>query len=297
MPVSRRTEPRPFSGRRRGFTMVELLLSVTIVALLSVSGFGLYRWSRTRAAISLSTQNLRQLVVANLNYADENAGYFCPAQEPRNLRRWHGSRKTTEDSFEPEGGFLTPYLGQDKRLETCPLLLKSLEGKQSFEDGAGGYGYNAAYVGGSPGDPYSPAALLRLEVPARTVMFATTGLSKEDGIQEYPFAEPPYAPAEDGGKAWDLQPSVHFRAAGKAIVGWCDGHITLEEPTLFNETNYYGGNNEKDRIGWFGPQEDNGFWNPHSPAALDGWTPPVTEEMTAGGGTAGHGPETAGEID
>lgn len=264
-----------------GFTLVELIIVITIVALLSLSGFGLYKWSRTRAGIALSTNNLHQLVMANLNYANDNGGCFCPAQEPQNLRRWHGSRKNSEEAFEPEGGFLSPYLGGDKRLETCPLLLKSLEGRKSFEDGAGGYGYNAAYLGGRPGDPYSPTSLAHLEVPARTVMFTTTGLSKEDGVQEYPFAEPPYAPAEDGSKAWDLQPSVHFRAGGKAIVGWCDGHVTLEAPSRFSETNYYGGDNKKDEIGWFGPEEDNGFWNPHSAAVLNGWQPAAKDEGTA----------------
>ena len=41
------------------------------------------------------------------------------------------------------------------------------------------------------------------------------------------------------------------------------------------ETNFYGGNNEKAEIGWFGPEEENGFWNPRSPAALNGWTRPA----------------------
>ena len=107
------------------------------------------------------------------------------------------------------------------------LLLAALGGEASFEDGSGGYGYNAVYVGGRPGDAYSPIALLDLQVPGRTVMFATTGLSKEDGIQEYPFAEPHFAPTENGGRAWDLQPSVHFRADGKAIVAWCDGRQNM----------------------------------------------------------------------
>jgi len=258
--------------KTRGFTLIELMFAMAIVALLMTATLGLYRWSRTRAGITVSSNNLRQLVTANLGYAADHNGYFCPAQEPRNLKRWHGGRESTESPFEADKGFLTPYLGGDKRLETCPLLLEALDGEASFEDGAGGYGYNATYIGGRPGDAYSPIALLDLQVPGRTMMFATTGLSKEEGIQEYPFAEPPFAPSEDGGRAWDLQPSVHFRAGGKAIVAWCDGRISLEEPSFFKETNFYGGNNEKDQIGWFGPEEENGFWNPHSPAALEGWT-------------------------
>ena len=272
--------------RPRAFTLLELLLTVTIIAILATASAGLYRWSRTHACITLSSGNLHQLALANLNYAADHAGYFCPAQDERNLRRWHGSRTNIEEPFKPEGGFLTPYLGNDKRLETCPLLVRVLDGRASFEDGSGGYGYNATYIGGRPGDIYSPAALLDIESASRTIMFTTTGLSKADGIQEYPFAEPPFAPSEDGGRAWELQPSVHFRAAGKALVAWCDGHITHEKPRAWSDTNYYGGNNEKDGIGWFGPEEENGFWNPHSSAALKGWTPPADAPPESKGGHA-----------
>jgi prepilin-type N-terminal cleavage/methylation domain-containing protein/prepilin-type processing-associated H-X9-DG protein len=289
-----RSRQYPPCGRpAHAFTLIEVLLTIAIVALLWAAGAGLYRWSRERAGISLSTSNIRQLVTANLNYAADNSGWFCPAQEPRNLKRWHGSRATSEDAFEPDGGFLTPYLGGDKRLETCPLLLEALEGKESFEDGAGGYGYNAAYLGGRPGDPYSATGLNDLVVPARTVMFATTGLSKAEGIQEYPFAEPYYAASEDGGRAWDLQPSVHFRAGGKAIVGWCDGHVSLEPPQSYGETNYYGGDNKKDKVGWFGPEDDNGFWNPHSPAVLNGWSPEEAESAKKGGARDEDGLDSA----
>ncbi len=135
--------------------------------------------------------------------------------------------------------------------------------------------YNATYIGGCPGDIYSPAALLDIEVPGRTVMFTTTALSRDEGLQEYPFSEPHFAPTEDGGRAWDLQPSVHFRADGKALVAWCDGRVTLEAPGPWKDTNFYGGNNEDAGIGWFGPEEENGYWNPRSPAVLDGWTRPA----------------------
>ncbi len=256
--------------RVAAFTLVELMFALAIVAVLTVAGASLFHWGRLKAGIAVSTRNLRQLVTANLNYSADHEGYFCPAQEPRNLKRWHGSRRTVNDDFEPEGGFLTPYFGKDQRLETCPLLLRELKGTQSFEDGAGGYGYNATYLGGRPGDIYSPTSVRDVEVPYRTVMFATTAFSREQGVQEYPFVEPWFAPSERGDPMWELQPSLHFRADGKAIVAWCDGHITLEAPAPYKDTNFYGGNNERDHVGWFGPEDRNGYWNPASPIALEG---------------------------
>jgi prepilin-type N-terminal cleavage/methylation domain-containing protein len=279
--------------RAAGFTLIELMFTIAIIAILTAASVGLYRWTRTRAAITLSSQNLHQLAVANLTYASDHGGYFCPAQEPRNLRRWHGSRATTEEEFKPEGGFLTPYFGKDRRLETCPLLLKVLSAGHSFEDGAGGYGYNAAYIGGRPGDAYAPVAVLDVEVPGRTIMFATTALSKMEGIQEYPFAEPWFAPTERGERAWDLQPSVHFRANGKAIIAWCDARISLEDSPKFKDTNFYGGNNERDNLGWFGPEEENGYWNPASSAVLNGWHPPAAEAPADNGESSPAGAENA----
>lgn len=260
----------------QAFTLVELLLGITIVALLFLGGLSLWKYGVLRANIKVSSENLRQLVVANLGYAADHGGWYCPAQDERNLTRWHGGRGSLEEEFSPDKGFLSPYFGNDKRIETCPLLKKTLKDGQSFEDGAGGYGYNAAYIGGQPGKTYFPAALMDVTAPARTVMFATTALSKEEGLQEYPFVEPYYAADADGStKLYELQPSLHFRAGGKAIVAWCDGHVTLEERADKKGENFYGGDNTKDEIGWFGPEEENGYWNPSSPAALRGALPAV----------------------
>lgn len=253
---------------RRAFTLVEIMLTLSIIALLATGCFTAWRWGLLKARIKVSSDNLHQLALANLTYAADNAGSFCPAQDERNLIRWHGGRDGPEDEFDPRKGFLSPYFARDKRVQTCPLLKSVISGGSSFEDGAGGYGYNATYVGGSPGDPYSPAALLDITAPSRVVMFATTAFSKKEGLQEYPFAEPHYAPGADGESiAWHLQPSVHFRAGGQAIVAWCDGHITLEDRGTEEGMNLYGGDNAKAQIGWFGPSEANGYWNPHSPAA------------------------------
>jgi len=263
---------------RQGFTLVEVMLTVTFVTLLFLGGMSLFKFGIFRANLKVSSDNLRHLVVANLGYAADHGGWYCPAQDERNLTRWHGGRGSLEEAFAPEKGFLAPYFANDERLETCPLLKKTLTGGQSFEDGAGGYGYNAAYIGGRPDNPYAAAALMDVTAPARTVMFATTALSKEDGLQEYPFAEPYYAPDADGTtKLYDLQPSVHFRAGGKAIVAWSDGHITLEKRADKKGENFYGGDNEKNEIGWFGPEEENGYWNPSAPVVLHG-TPPPAEE-------------------
>ncbi len=255
--------PNPELHRhRRAFTLVELLVAVAIVTLLAVGALAGYRAVMNAAYKGRSIENIRQLAMANIAYAADR-GTFCPAQDRRNRKRWHGGRSGSSGAFDASKGFLSPYLGDAQSLTACPAFKTFLRQGASFEDNSGGYGYNAAYVGGTPGNAYQPAAIEAITNPTHTVMFTTTALAKADGLQEYPFCEPFYATS--GGTA--LQPSVHFRFSGRALVAWCSGRVTEEPPSRFSETNFYGGNNAEAKIGWFGPEQDNGFWNPDSPAA------------------------------
>lgn len=251
-----------------GYTVLELLVAVLIASVLATLAVGGLRWARTRGGIAASMGNLRMLVVANGAYAQDHSGYYCPAQEPGNLVRWHGGRDSIDDEFEQGRGFLGPYLGDDGRIGFCPLLSREVDSPDSWERGAGGYGYNAFYIGGRPGHPERTAHVTETAVGGRTLMFATTAIAKDTGLQEYPFAEPFFWPRseqdrEGGGR---MQPSVHFRAGGKAIVAWANGRVTLEPPSEFSDINFYGGDNRRHRIGWLGPMDQNGYWNPASPA-------------------------------
>jgi prepilin-type N-terminal cleavage/methylation domain-containing protein/prepilin-type processing-associated H-X9-DG protein len=252
---------------RSGFTLLELMVTATVIAVLAAGGFAVYKAMRMRAGTLVATGHVRALVHANLGYAMDHDGAFCPAQDRRNLVRWHGGRRAAKEPFDPAQGFLAPYLGKNDTVQRCPLLGRVLTGRESFENNAGGYGYNAIYIGGQPGHPWTQARMLDVETAGRVVMFATTALSRKKGIQEYPYTEPFFWPSADGSNGGALQPTTHFRAGGRAVVGWCDGHVTLEGNPNFRGPNFYGGNNERDETGWFGPAEENGHWNPASPAA------------------------------
>ena len=244
-----------------GFTFVELLVSIAVVAVLaSLSTAGLIK-ALDAGRAATSTSNLRQLALANLAYVADNDGVFCPAQDMSNLVRWHGAR-TSGSQFDPTKGYLAPYLGQSCRVKMCPLFRDMIKGASSFEDGTGGYGYNATYIGGTPPDMYEPIHILKIKHPSQTVMFTTTAFAKKDGVQEYPYCEPFQWVDPNYQLSGTLQPSVHFRANGRALVAWCDGHVTAEPPSRLGGKDYYGGNSKKEMIGWFGPSENNGYWNP-----------------------------------
>lgn len=246
---------------RSGFTLVELLVVIAIITTLGVVSFQGIQLARLRANESVSTTNLRQLAAANLLYAAENQTY-SPASDVANKVRWHGARPSNQAAFDPEKGYLSEYFGYSHQVSVCPEFLRHLSGAASFENGSGGYGYNATYIGGIPANPFKPNRPANIPNPSRTLMFATTAFAVADGVQEYPFADPPRSVDIAGNLGGALQPSVHFRFNGRALIAWCDGHVSAETENGAAATNFYGGSNSGSRIGFCGPTENNGWWNP-----------------------------------
>ncbi len=254
--------------KRRAFTLLELLVVMTIIGLLAALTLGVVGSVRRKTDATQSAHHLRTLAQANGAYLAEN-GRYVPADDRKNNRRWHGARTSANGTFDPTKGYLADYLGKSRRVTSCPVFLKMLKGKASFEEGTGGYGYNATYVGGTPQVRWQAdgtresASVGAVETPVTTVMFTSAAYARTDGVQEYPYCEPPYWDFGDGPAGFRPSPTVHFRFDGKALVAWCDGHVTFESPQDREAgTNPHGGNATKQQLGWFGPDENNGFWNP-----------------------------------
>lgn len=253
-----------------GFTIVELLVAVAVIALLATLVLEVLGGARRKAAATQSASNIRSLAQANLAFLAEN-GRYVPADDRRNNRRWHGARTATGGEFDPADGFLAPYLGKSRRITPCPVFQDMLKGVDTFEEGTGGYGYNASYIGGTPmwafeGDGTRAAAYPgSVPQPGRTVMFTSSAYARTNGLQEYPYCEPPFWDFGSGPSGARPSPTVHFRFDGKALVAWCDGHVTFE-PMIEREAgaNPHGGDVHGKLLGWFGPDEENGYWNPQA---------------------------------
>ena len=253
---------------RRAFTLIELLVVIVIIATLAALLLPAFRTTRVQSWGVRSSSNLRQLVAANVAYAGDQ-GFYAPADDKTNKRRWHGARTSAGAAFDPAKGFLADYLGKSREIVRDPLFTQMLSPQPSFESGTGGYGYNSAYIGGRPGGAWNvdgtrvsarPAQVLH---PSATIMFGTSALARADGVQEYAAVEPPFWDFGSGPSGDRPTPSLHFRFAGKAIVGWCDGHVSLEvRADRAAGSNPYGGDADAQNLGWFGPDENNGFWNP-----------------------------------
>ena len=247
-----------------GFSLIELLVVLCLIACLSGIGFHGYRVARLRANQTVSTAHLSQLATANLLYAVDQQTY-CPADlDGRNLIRWHGRRISTGNKFDPEKGLLAEYLGLSRRVGICPELQRLITASAFNESGSGGYGYNDTFIGNLPSEPNKPNRPTAVRNPSRTIMFATTAFAVAGGLQEYPSASPPFWVDSNWKPRGKLQPSIHFRFNGKALVAWCDGHVTEEIRSESSPTNFYGGSNASAQIGFCGPSENDGWWNPRN---------------------------------
>ncbi len=217
-PVVRSRSPHP------GFTLIELLVVIAIIGILAGLLFPTFAKAREMARKANCLSNAHQIALAMMMYADDHDGGYVPAQSPDNLMRWHGGRTSLDAPFDPRLGPLWTYLGNED-IKQCPAFSVTQDAAGGFEEGTGGYGYNAQYVGGSP-LPWPamcvPAKQTWIADPSNTVLLTDTAfLDCEGNLFEYSFCEAPYY------QLWHspANPSTHFRHNGMAVVAFCDSHV------------------------------------------------------------------------
>jgi prepilin-type N-terminal cleavage/methylation domain-containing protein len=233
------------SARVRAFTLVELLVSIAISALLVgmlMPALSAARSSATRVAC---LSNLRQIMVATTIYAHEHDGHLMPAlytnfeADPAVRVAWDFIER-----FEPGGLVRGPgamWSGTDGGgVLQCP----GFDGPSNWGDGGEpftGYNYNTSSLGGPTigPDPSAPrgdgprtdragrpiAASARLEEigdPSWCVAFGDGGFG--DGANK--FMRAPFAGDRDSdiGRAGHGAGAQAFRHAGTTAAVMTDGH-------------------------------------------------------------------------
>lgn len=236
-----------------GFTLLELLITIAIIAILAGMLLPMLNKARDKGKEIKCIGNIKQLALAWSGYADDYGGRCIPTYTQSGwtiVSHWSGEVK--DEVVVNEGG-LNPYLSNSKGIRACPAHPSLKSG--GFTKGNGGYGYST-YVGaiqvGSFCEPI-PASLSMIKAPSSTVVFGDNATVENDGSYgEYNELSAPTYPTYPGTPV----PSMQFRHDGKAAVAWADGHSDSQMLGC-SAGDVYNGRSELEmklvhKIGWFG---------------------------------------------
>lgn len=218
----------------RGFTLVELLLVIAVIAILCGLLFPALQRGKQSARQAQCASNLRQLGIAGQMYWDDHDGVaFRYRTGPTNsgVVYWFGWIESGAEGarqFDRTFGALHPYL-QGGGVELCPALQYWMaDFKMKATGAAYGYGYNLHL---SP--PGNAVNVGNLRNPAATGFLA-------DAAQVNTF-QPPASPdnpmLEEFYYVSTNEATSHFRHGGRAEVVFCDGHVEAAkmEPDTLDE--------------------------------------------------------------
>lgn len=220
----------PRLKQSHAFTLLEILLAISIIAILSVLGFGIYQKVQQAGRKGASASNLRQLTLAALLYANDHQGRFFPyRQRSTTGTTWwfgfetRGSARSGEGNRElqKDGSPLYPYLQDVGGVEICPgFLYDTTIWKPKFNGASYGYGYNI-YLGGGWMGSGRMGSLIGMERPSKVALFATCAQ-----VNTFQAPASPSNPMVEEFYAFDDQyKTIHFRFNQSALVSFCDGHI------------------------------------------------------------------------
>jgi prepilin-type processing-associated H-X9-DG protein/prepilin-type N-terminal cleavage/methylation domain-containing protein len=209
---------------KHGFTLVELLVTIGLIALLIALLMPALNVARQAAKSVQCLSNLRQLALAAHSYAAENRGYYPPAQYsrtgPEGTTYFNWDFTTVIDAATGSSRVVPGLLwgGQtDARVLQCP----SYDRSYSVYDPYTGYNYNTSYIGHGENEAIeAPAKVNQVKAPQRCALFGDA--EYQYGANKYMRAPLPSPGDATFGYRW--AGTQGFRHRGRANVVFADGH-------------------------------------------------------------------------
>jgi prepilin-type N-terminal cleavage/methylation domain-containing protein len=235
--------------RRAGFTILEMLACVVVMAIVLVFIAPAIWKVWESSSLAISTENIRSLAAGGAQYLADNDQHFWKYRESgasitdengdviKGTRYWFGFESTGSASsgegnrsFDPSQGPLAGYV--PKGIHPDPSFAAHASAfKPKFKSGYLGIGYNVVLGGGwSPSSKTQTLSYWKLSNPARVVVFATSAqvnTFQAPASSSHPMLEEFYGFDQ-------RERTIHFRHGKLAMVGYADGSsgfLPLDEST------------------------------------------------------------------
>lgn len=232
---SPKTTPTAFL---KGFTLVELLVVISILGLLAGLSIPVISKGLNSAKTSTSTSNLHQIHVLMQTYLTENNGiYPKPRYGPKESGIWNDQdlqvywRRLIWNASYPSSGFWDAKFGEGEakggsytKIMWCPVM-KSKYGFTNFVEGHGSYAMNTYF---SCWDGSPPRRAIQIVGMGKTEPFIVAGAPSKNQPQigTGPYVESssyPYDTSDD----WYNMAYAYGSAADKGLALFVDGRVEL----------------------------------------------------------------------
>ena len=230
---------------RSGFTLVELLVVITVIGMLVSLLLPAVQAARAAARRTQCASNIRQLALALHMYHDAHKKLM-----PVNTYNWmiggYPQRYWFGEILDPSllapgdspiarhKGFLMPFMERNEAVLQCPDFTNF---ESRFDRATAGYAYNYKYCGpgvnpdwtqSDPNKLTGPICYALCDFPSTSnaIAFADAAIVQDFGATAGKVSETFYLEPPSG-----QYPSVHFRHAGPvANVAFLDGHVRAMIP-------------------------------------------------------------------
>lgn len=243
--------------RLHGFTLVELLVVITIIVVLAAMSMFSFKLLREKADVLTTIKRIRGFTEANALYATDHNGKYVPVfafdEDGQGDVQWHYNRTYLEALIGDKEAFENSevFEGIDGLPEQVldPVVIR--EKKRYWSRISASFGYNAENMsGGGWGQPGTVRShsISSVSNPDETCAFITAT---------------DWLVLHSGSLLWENSPvegktensKIAYRHRGKAVVAYYDGHTGLVSINDMKEINRRGGVNN---VFWGGSRRSSG---------------------------------------